>query len=41
MDDAVLIYQKVAVKYKNDERGKFAAKRLEEIKKLRKPTTYY
>ncbi len=34
-DEAIMIYQKLSSKYKGDERGKFAAKRLEEIKKLR------
>lgn len=33
VDEAVLMYQKLSSKYKGDERGKFATKRLKEIKK--------
>ncbi|MBI5749054.1 MAG: tetratricopeptide repeat protein [Nitrospinae bacterium] len=33
VDEAIMIYQKLSSKYKGDERGKFAAKRLEKIRK--------
>lgn len=35
VDEAILMYQKLSSKYKGDERGKFAVKKVEEIKKLR------
>ena len=35
VDEAIMIYQKLSSKYKGDERGKFAAKKLEEIKKIK------
>lgn len=35
LSEAVLMYQKLALKYKNDERGKFAAKKIEEIRKIK------